>query len=187
VVHCGPLDQQFIGATMMKAKLLLIVGLLLAGCQQDDNSARRSNGIDPNDYLAATAHAHRDDEPIATPASADPVANLLEQELAYGETGSSNLIGYLAMPADAIEPLPGVIVIHEWWGLNDNVKAMTRRLAAEGFVALAVDLYSGATATTSAEAEVDGCDLIEPGRLLRFHSSPPVQRVAAHIGSLASA
>jgi carboxymethylenebutenolidase len=81
------------------------------------------------------------------------VANLLEQELAYGETGSSNLIGYLAMPADAIEPLPGVIVIHEWWGLNDNVKAMTRRLAAEGFVALAVDLYSGVTATTSAEAE----------------------------------
>lgn len=57
--------------------------------------------------------------------------------MAYGEARNSNLIGYLAMPADVSEPLPGgVIVIHEWWGLNDNIKAMTRRLASEGFVAL---------------------------------------------------
>jgi carboxymethylenebutenolidase len=45
-------------------------------------------------------------------------------------------------------PLPGIIVIHEWWGLNDNVKAMTRRLAGEGYQALAVDLYGGAVADT---------------------------------------
>ena len=69
---------------------------------------------------------------------------VLEQELAYGEAASSNLVGFLAMPADAAEPLPGLIVIHEWWGLNDNIKAMTRRLAGEGYVALAVDLYGGA-------------------------------------------
>jgi carboxymethylenebutenolidase len=136
---------------MMKAMLLSIVGLLLAACQTDDSSARA--GGDPEGYPTATARAHTDDEPTATPAASDPVADLLEQELAYGETGSSNLIGYLAMPADAIEPLPGVIVIHEGWGLNDNVKAMTRRLAAEGFVALAVDLYDGSVATTPAEAE----------------------------------
>ncbi len=37
-------------------------------------------------------------------------------------------------------------MIHEWWGLNDNIKTMTRKLASEGYVALAVDLYGGATA-----------------------------------------
>jgi len=57
------------------------------------------------------------------------------------------------MPQDAAEPLPGVIVIHEWWGLNENIKAMTRRLAGEGYVALAVDLYGGATAQTPEAAQ----------------------------------
>ncbi len=57
------------------------------------------------------------------------------------------------MPRDAAEPLPGIIVIHEWWGLNDEIKTLARRLAGEGYVALAVDLYGGATATTPDKAQ----------------------------------
>jgi carboxymethylenebutenolidase len=45
-----------------------------------------------------------------------------------------------------------VIVIQEGWGLNDNIRAMARRLAAEGYVALAVDLYEGQVAEESARA-----------------------------------
>jgi carboxymethylenebutenolidase len=44
------------------------------------------------------------------------------------------------------EPLPGLIVIQEWWGLNDNIRAMADRLAGEGYLALAVDLYGGEVA-----------------------------------------
>jgi carboxymethylenebutenolidase len=84
--------------------------------------------------------------------AAAPEVQLLEQTLAYGEAARSNLVGYLAMPQDAAEPLPGIIVIHEWWGLNDDIKAMTRRLAAKGYVVLAVDLYGGKTAKTPDEA-----------------------------------
>jgi carboxymethylenebutenolidase len=84
--------------------------------------------------------------------AAAPEVPLLEQNLAYGEAARSNLVGYLAMPGDAAEPLPGIIVIHEWWGLNDDIKAMTRRLAAKGYVVLAVDLYGGKTAKTPDEA-----------------------------------
>jgi len=43
-------------------------------------------------------------------------------------------------------------VIHEWWGLNDNVRGEAARLAAEGYVVLAVDLYGGALATEPREA-----------------------------------
>ena len=43
-------------------------------------------------------------------------------------------------------------MIHEWWGLNDNVKHWTDRMAAEGYAALAVDLYGGQVATSSTEA-----------------------------------
>jgi carboxymethylenebutenolidase len=44
-------------------------------------------------------------------------------------------------------PHPGLIVIHEWWGLNDWIKDQAQRFASEGYVALAVDLYRGQVAT----------------------------------------
>jgi carboxymethylenebutenolidase len=97
---------------------------------------------------------HQHDVPAPPRAGgAAPAVALLEQTLAYGEGTRSNLVGYLAMPQDAAEPLPGIIVIHEWWGLNDDIKAMTRRLAAQGYVALAVDLYGGKTANTPDAAQ----------------------------------
>jgi carboxymethylenebutenolidase len=58
---------------------------------------------------------------------------------------------YLSLPAGQ-GPFPGVLVIHEWWGLNDNVRLWADRLAADGYAALAVDLYGGKVATTPDEA-----------------------------------
>ena len=52
--------------------------------------------------------------------------------------------GYLAKPASGSGP--GVLVIQEWWGLDDSLKEMADRLAASGFVALAPDLYHGQVA-----------------------------------------
>jgi len=49
-------------------------------------------------------------------------------------------------------PFPAIIVIHEWWGLNDWVKEQASKLADEGYVALAIDLYRGKVATTPDEA-----------------------------------
>jgi carboxymethylenebutenolidase len=49
-------------------------------------------------------------------------------------------------------PFPGLIVIHEWWGLNDWVKDQTSKLADQGYESLAIDLYRGKVATTPDEA-----------------------------------
>jgi carboxymethylenebutenolidase len=57
--------------------------------------------------------------------------------------------GYLAVPAAGRGP--GVIVIHEWWGLNDQVVRTCDRFAAEGFVALAPDLFAGRCTDVAAE------------------------------------
>jgi len=59
--------------------------------------------------------------------------------------------GYLASP-EGDGPFPAVILIHEWWGLNDNIKDLADDFADQGYVALAVDLYNGAAAQTSEEA-----------------------------------
>jgi carboxymethylenebutenolidase len=56
----------------------------------------------------------------------------------------------LAVPATV--PAGGVVLIHEFWGLNDHIKAMAVEFAREGYVAVAVDLYGGKVATTRDEA-----------------------------------
>ena len=58
---------------------------------------------------------------------------------------------YLSLPKGP-GPHPGVLVIHEWWGLNEHIKHWCDRLAEDGYAALAVDLYGGQVATTRDEA-----------------------------------
>jgi carboxymethylenebutenolidase len=59
--------------------------------------------------------------------------------------------GYLATPAQP--NAPGVLVLHAWWGLNSFFEDLCNRLASEGFVAFAPDLYDGKIAKTVTEAE----------------------------------
>jgi carboxymethylenebutenolidase len=53
---------------------------------------------------------------------------------------------YLSVPRNAQPPYPGLIVIHEWYGLNDHLRHWADRLADDGYAALAVDLYAGRVA-----------------------------------------
>jgi carboxymethylenebutenolidase len=54
---------------------------------------------------------------------------------------------YLSLPAGK-GPFPGIVLIHEWWGLNGHIEHWADRLAAVGWAAIAVDLYNGAVTTT---------------------------------------
>jgi len=63
-------------------------------------------------------------------------------QLATFQSGTHQFESYLARP-EGDGPFPGVVVIHEAFGLNENIKDIARRFAAEGYVALAVDLFSG--------------------------------------------
>ena len=65
-------------------------------------------------------------------------------------SNSGTAHGYLAVPESGSGP--GVVVIQEWWGLTDHIADVTNRLAAEGFVALAPDLFGGRTTHDSDEA-----------------------------------
>jgi hypothetical protein len=67
------------------------------------------------------------------------------------KSGAEQVQGYLATPA-AGGPFPALVVIHEWWGLNTQIKGMAEKLAREGYVALAVDLYRGRVTADPMEA-----------------------------------
>ncbi len=65
--------------------------------------------------------------------------------------GAGTASGYLATPASGSGP--ATIVLQEWWGVEEHIRSVCDRLAAEGFYALAPDLYGGETTTQPSEAE----------------------------------
>lgn len=66
-------------------------------------------------------------------------------------SGNETVKGLLYQPAGK-GPFPAIIVIHEWFGLNDWVKEQAEKLSGQGYVALAIDLYRGRVASDSDEA-----------------------------------
>src|SRR3954451_24541772 len=67
------------------------------------------------------------------------------------KSGDENVNGVLYQPSGK-GPFPAIVVIHEWWGLNDWVKEQASKLADQGYLTLAIDLYRGKVATTPNEA-----------------------------------
>jgi carboxymethylenebutenolidase len=123
----------------------------------DDEKAAAVENVD------AMSREHADDS--GTPSEAATIAPeravVADEKLAYAEVGEELSYGHFVIPADMIEPYPAILVIHEWWGLNEGVRAMANRLAGLGYIVLAVDLFGGGTAATPAEARELMLDVVE--------------------------
>jgi carboxymethylenebutenolidase len=131
---------------LMRGVMLITLLASLSACDKAatptaaEQAAARQN-------VDAMAEEHADDTADPSPgAQVEPGRAVMGERMAYAEVNDELVYGYFAFPADMLEPLPAVIVIHEWWGLNENVRAMAERLAAEGYMVLAVDLFEGETA-----------------------------------------
>lgn len=134
--------------------------------------------------------AHHNDYPSPTAiAQVEPQVPIATETVEYVTIDGQSVSGYFAYPVDATEPLPGIIAIHEWWGLNDNIKAMTRRLAGEGYQVLAVDLYDGEVATTPKGArqltqEVAKNQLVAEANISKAYRYLTDERQAPSVGSI---
>jgi carboxymethylenebutenolidase len=80
-------------------------------------------------------------------------AAAVKTETVSYKSGTDTVSGYLALPEGAGKH-PAIVVIHEWWGVNDWVKEQTQKYASQGYVALAVDLYRGKVTTNPDEAHI---------------------------------
>jgi carboxymethylenebutenolidase len=76
----------------------------------------------------------------------------MEEKITYRRPDGKECNAYYAIPA-AGETAPGVVVLQEWWGLNDQIKGVADRLAEVGYRALVPDLYRGKVTLEAAEAE----------------------------------
>jgi carboxymethylenebutenolidase len=129
---------------MGKTALLTCVATiaLLVGACGDKSSESDA------EYAARMAKEHAKDQPTASPATHGDVSSpIRSQSVQYATVNGKPVTGYLAYPAAAEGGLPAVLVFHEWWGLNDNIKKMADQLAGQGYVALAADLYGGRVAS----------------------------------------
>ena len=106
-------------------------------------------------FAADPPHVHGSDAdsgvPFNQPHPVDPAPPVpTGQMLSLPLEGGGSAMAYLATPKTAATG--GILVLHEWWGLNDFIKGQADALAAKGYLALALDLYNGKVATTPDEA-----------------------------------
>ncbi|MEM6450719.1 MAG: dienelactone hydrolase family protein [Cyanobacteria bacterium P01_D01_bin.105] len=127
-----------------------------SGSRLEDVSEHADGRVDTEEVnrVDEIAGEHDGDTPTPTPiAVAQPAVPVIGQTVTYATIDGEAITGYLAQPEAASANLPAVIAIHEWWGLNENIEAMARRIAGEGYTVLAVDLYADEVATEPAAAK----------------------------------
>ncbi len=78
---------------------------------------------------------------------APPGARVQTREIEYRQ-GDTVLKGFIAWDDAVAGKRPGVLVVHEWWGLNDHARNQARRLAEAGYVGFALDMYGNGKGTT---------------------------------------
>ena len=95
---------------------------------------------------------HRYDSPVTSTGAMRATEDTVQSsEIIYGQTNDQSHQGYLSQP-QSTKPTAGLIVIHEWWGLNEDIHLMADQIAGLGYVSLAVDLYDGQSATKVKDA-----------------------------------
>jgi carboxymethylenebutenolidase len=80
--------------------------------------------------------------PTTTTTAAAPSGPVLGPGEVAFPSGSEEVVGYLARPKGQ-GPFPALVVIHEWWGLNQQIRGMADQFSQDGYLSLAVDLYRG--------------------------------------------
>lgn len=132
-------------ASTRTARLGAVAALLLsvAGAA----GAQNAKPAQP-DYAAAIHREHMNETPTASAgALIAPRLDVVGETVTYATINGKAIKGFLVKPAAGAKTGKAIIMVHEWWGLNEGVQAMAKRYAGEGFTVLAVDLF-GSVATT---------------------------------------
>lgn len=98
--------------------------------------------------------------------SSSTTAKLVTRTVTYNQNGKS-FDGFLAHDDSVTAKRPGVLVVHEWWGLNEYARKRTEELARMGYVAFAADMYGGGVTTSSPETAAEWAGEVKGSPLMR--------------------
>ena len=107
-------------------------------------------------------------------------ANLQNKTVEYFQDAQGYLVYPVSSNDTVSKKLPAVVMIHEWWGLNENIKNMANLLAKQGFVVLAADLYKGEVANNPERA----MELVQIARNNQNNSINNLQSAVKYLSSL---
>jgi carboxymethylenebutenolidase len=163
---------------------LCLLGISLGACGPSDGGSSENDKAAGRANVDAMSREHANDSTSPSAAAKmAPTRDVISENMPYAEIGDELVYGYFVAPADMFEPLPAVIMIHEWWGLNDNIRAMADRLAAEGYIVLAIDLYGGKVAKNSAEARQFMLSVVEDPELANANIRGAYEFVSSTAGA----
>ncbi len=144
------------GPGRLQRYALSIVMLVLAACGSGDRTS------DTGERPSGSTSTRTESAPAASDrASSTAERAVISERLPYGEVENELVYGHFVFPSDMVEPLPAIIVIHEWWGLNDTVRETADKIAAHGYIVLAIDLFQGHTANDAPAARQLMIDVVE--------------------------
>lgn len=110
------------------------VAIVLFGCSSEDpagSAATTTRSAAPSSGTAATENSSS--------------REVIAEALPYAEIGDELVYGHFAIPVDMIDPLPAILLLHDGRGLTDGTRRQAERIAALGYIVLAVDLFLGKT------------------------------------------
>ena len=145
--------------------LLITLAVFFAGCAEEERATPAATPVSTPTLVSTPIVVST---PTGHEQAGEPNMSYLGlADVFNGETGMNvsvsgvdvdiegvRLSGFLAQPVTAGK-YPGIVMIHEWWGLNDQVKSMADITARQGYVVLAVDLFKGNVATTTQGAQAN--------------------------------
>jgi len=130
----------------MKIKLLFIslgiLSVVYVSCNSSNNKSETTTS-------SSDSAASSTDSVAATPAH----AIILKEDSVSYSAGGTNFKGYVVYDDNKTGKRPAILVVHEWWGLNDYPRSRARQLAELGYIAMAVDMFGdGKTADDPKQA-----------------------------------
>ncbi len=157
--------------TIVSIAVSAFVGLL-AGCGNDAAPA----AVEAPRSTVPAASAATNPAPVSQRATASDI-------LAYAEVDGMLARGYFSYPTDMVEPLPAILLIHDWFGLDAPMMAVADGIAAQGFVVLAVDLFDGKTGQKPADTREALVRMIETPAIAEANLGQAITFLREHVGS----
>lgn len=145
------LVSEYKTGSLSRRQFLRRATVLLGGAAAANALLLAANGASIPDVARASGQLTPEASLPATMAATGQAANI-QTEVVQFPAGTSQAPGYLARPAGN-GPFPAVVVVQEWWGIDDHIKSVVERFAGQGYAALAPDLYRGKVAKEPNDAQ----------------------------------